>query len=795
MVDGPARPDDELEPMGEGEVETEEAGEEPRGESLADPAGSPETDEEPGPAPPPESGKGGRIWLELLVVAALACAVFIPGQGGFGLWDPWETHYGEVARNMYESGDWISPWWGAYWPEGKACKTNADCESEEVCQSIRAEFLPRQATCKPKNIGREGNYFFSKPVLIMWMMALGMATFGVNEWGVRMPFAFISLLALLAVFYMMRRLFGRREAFFAAMILATTPFFFFLERQAMTDGPFVGTMTVALCFFVLGVFSGDDADRRSPRAYWAFVVAYALIALPQSLMIFTDMRVSMPVGFGWRIKVGPLHGSIWAGLFVLFLWFSRKAKTRRQVYFYVFYLFAALSSMGKGMLGFLLPGAIVFLYLVVTWDWKLLARVQLFRGALIFVSVGIPWYAAMFARHFRGFYDRFFVHDHFKRLATGVHQTDTGAFDHFIIWLGYGTWPWGCFIPAALARKALFWRRRPLGTEGRVKLFLMLWFFFAFALFTAANTKFHHYIYPTIPPLVMIVALFLSELTREKYTGRDLAVLASLVLFLLVAWNLQDNSQHLKNLFTYKYDRAWPSEFDYRLVLTWFGAAAAVPLIWLLSSLSLFLGTAVGVITAGGMGFMARVSTANKVALTCSLLVLSLLPLLWRLVKRHSESGEMPERRFMGIAPYALGLVSVCFTVWALNWYMGDVAVHWSQGNLWESLYTNCTLIEPPPDTYSDKRICKEDVVTYKMNWRGETYYSGNVVIPLSDDKSFNHYYGRKGHRGFFAFVEKSRLQSQLLPKLKPSQRKGYKKIDTSNIKFMLIKVPPATEK
>ena len=44
--------------------------------------------------------------------------VYLPLLGSFSLSDPWETHYGEVAREMLSRDDWISLWWaqdGWFW--------------------------------------------------------------------------------------------------------------------------------------------------------------------------------------------------------------------------------------------------------------------------------------------------------------------------------------------------------------------------------------------------------------------------------------------------------------------------------------------------------------------------------------------------------------------------------------------------------------------------------------------------------------------------------------------------------
>src|SRR3990172_7345270 len=80
-----------------------------------------------------------RAW-ELGLVTALVLALFLPGLGSTTLWDPWETHYAEVARRMREDHDWVRMRW-------------------------------------------QNESFHSKPVLTFWLMAAGMKAFGVAEDG------------------------------------------------------------------------------------------------------------------------------------------------------------------------------------------------------------------------------------------------------------------------------------------------------------------------------------------------------------------------------------------------------------------------------------------------------------------------------------------------------------------------------------------------------------------------------------------------------------------------------------
>ena len=49
--------------------------------------------------------------LLLVGLCAFAALLFVPWLGATGFWDPWEPHYGEVARDMIARGDYIHPWW------------------------------------------------------------------------------------------------------------------------------------------------------------------------------------------------------------------------------------------------------------------------------------------------------------------------------------------------------------------------------------------------------------------------------------------------------------------------------------------------------------------------------------------------------------------------------------------------------------------------------------------------------------------------------------------------------------
>src|SRR5882762_5123496 len=176
-----------------------------------------------------------------IAFGAFALLLFVPWLGATGLWDPWEPHYGEVAREMISRGDYIHPWW-------------------------------------------ESSYFFSKPALDLWLMAAGMLLANTNgperwvgiytEWFVRVPFAAITALGAILFFVAASRLVSRRAAAIATFALFTSPLVVMLARQAVPDPVFVGLLTASMSCLLIALFS----DEENPRGGWS-IAAFVFIGL------------------------------------------------------------------------------------------------------------------------------------------------------------------------------------------------------------------------------------------------------------------------------------------------------------------------------------------------------------------------------------------------------------------------------------------------------------------------------------------------------------------------------------
>ncbi|HSP19162.1 MAG TPA: glycosyltransferase family 39 protein, partial [Myxococcaceae bacterium] len=187
-----------------------------------------------------------RLVLMSLLVGAL---VFVPYVGAVGLWDPWESHYGEVAREMMARNDYVHPYW-------------------------------------------ESGWFFSKPPLAMWMDVPGMALVGVNatpgklplytEWVTRTPFVLLMLGSLALLALALGRTVSHRVGLASTVVLATMPLFFLITRQVVTDTPFIATLVAAMACAIIGLF---DTRTRHRSGWWmGFYVSCGLSMLAKGLL-------------------------------------------------------------------------------------------------------------------------------------------------------------------------------------------------------------------------------------------------------------------------------------------------------------------------------------------------------------------------------------------------------------------------------------------------------------------------------------------------------------------------------
>jgi len=157
------------------------------------------------------------FWLALIIATLYLC--YFHNLGAIGLVGPDEPRYAWIARDMAESGDWVTP-------------------------------------------RLYGKPWFEKPVLYYWGAALSFKLFGVSEAAARLPSAIAALLATLAMAWLAWRVYGAWTARWLLLLLPTTVGMIGFSHAAATDMPFAAALTIAMVFS--SVILGLTRNPQSP---------------------------------------------------------------------------------------------------------------------------------------------------------------------------------------------------------------------------------------------------------------------------------------------------------------------------------------------------------------------------------------------------------------------------------------------------------------------------------------------------------------------------------------------------
>lgn len=182
-----------------------------------------------------------------------------------------------------------------------------------------------------------------------------------------------------------------------------------------------------------------------------------------------------------------------------FILAAKDAGRNKRIYYRLFYVFAALAVLTKGLIGIVLPCGIVLLYMALTRRWAVLKEMRLPEGIILFLFICVPWFIVVSIKN-PEFPRFFFVHEHLERFLTKAHSRYQPPW-FFVLILAGSMFPWSFFIPAAFAR---IWKERR-GREFDALIFLLLWVAVIFVFFSISSSKLIPYILPVFPATALII--------------------------------------------------------------------------------------------------------------------------------------------------------------------------------------------------------------------------------------------------------------------------------------------------
>ena len=212
--------------------------------------------------------------LILLALLLLSGLLFFLGLGDMGLTDQDEGRNAEAGREMFESGDRLTPTFN-------------------------------------------GELRVAKPVFIYWLMEQSYRLFGVNPFAARFPSALFGVGLILIHYLFLAQQRGRTVALFGSLMLLLNLEILGLGRMALTDSVLIFFTTASLYGFWLGLH-GEGSVRRW---IWMFYIGMAIATLTKGPVGFAVPLIASILYLTWTRrwpeywqKGVPLAGM---GLFIL----------------------------------------------------------------------------------------------------------------------------------------------------------------------------------------------------------------------------------------------------------------------------------------------------------------------------------------------------------------------------------------------------------------------------------------------------------------------------------------------
>jgi 4-amino-4-deoxy-L-arabinose transferase-like glycosyltransferase len=209
-------------------------------------------------------------WILLILATLYIC--YFHNLGAVGFVGPDEPRYAWIARDMVETGDWVTP-------------------------------------------RLYGKPWFEKPVLYYWGTALSFRLFGVGEAPARFPSALAALFATLSMAWLALRFYGVETARWLLLLLPTTVGMIGFSHAAATDMPFAAMLAIAMVFAarLLGLVPKSSTSFTSSNSFTSFLFGFflglAVLAKGPAAIVLSGGAVLLWAVFTrrWRDSFRCLH--------------------------------------------------------------------------------------------------------------------------------------------------------------------------------------------------------------------------------------------------------------------------------------------------------------------------------------------------------------------------------------------------------------------------------------------------------------------------------------------------------
>jgi len=192
---------------------------------------------------------------------------------------------------------------------------------------------------------------------------------------------------------------------------------------------------------------------------------------------------------------------------------ASKDRAEQRLWMLLSFASAGGAVLSKGLIGIVIPGAVLVLYSLAKRDWGLWKRLHLVPGLAVFLVVTCPWFVVVSERNPKFFW-YFFIREHFERYLTPISHRH-GAWWYFIPIFLLGVMPW--LVQSGRGLLLGFQKSRRTNS-GRfdTPYFLWVWVVFILLFFTVSDSKLPSYILPVMPAFALLLGRQLVEATPSQ---------------------------------------------------------------------------------------------------------------------------------------------------------------------------------------------------------------------------------------------------------------------------------------
>ena len=223
-----------------------------------------------------------------------------------------------------------------------------------------------------------------------------------------------------------------------------------------------------------------------------------------------------------------------ATIYTFLLSTRQEIAATKRLYIYLAVIFAALAVLTKGLIGIILPGASIAIWLFIFNKWRFLKNIYLPTAVLLFLTIVLPWHilAQIKNPEFLKFY---FIDQQFLRYSTNIAARSHSNFIYIIVLL-IGYLPWS-FV---LLQTLYFYLKDKAKNLIKYKdsVLLIIWTIFTILFFSFSKSKLPPYILPAFIPLSILTANYLYVAHKKNARAIGSGLISSLIVFStgFVAW-------------------------------------------------------------------------------------------------------------------------------------------------------------------------------------------------------------------------------------------------------------------